>query len=57
MTNKKITAYKGSVKDALHLCESCGVPIIEGDKYSLDEDGIALCHECATAIAEAEDGQ
>lgn len=44
---------RGAVIDAVDdrncigRCESCGIPILEGDQHTSDEEGVMLCQSCA----------
>lgn len=33
-------------KDVMGFCESCGVPVLDGEKYVIDPEGIILCSVC-----------
>jgi hypothetical protein len=32
--------------ECLGRCEACGVPILDGDDYHCDEDGVFVCVKC-----------
>jgi hypothetical protein len=46
-----------SVNDVacLGICESCEQPILEGQKYASDEDGILICSNCMANVVSASD--
>jgi len=53
--NARIVCIDG--KDFIAMCENCGKPILDGDKYHVDEEGVYICIPCGNQLFEAEKAQ
>ena len=44
--------HEPSCVDVIAPCETCGMPIVEGDVYLADDEGLYFCPKCSSAEIE-----
>jgi hypothetical protein len=44
-------------KDYIARCENCGKPLVDGDKYFCDPEGVYLCSSCECSLINEEPPQ